>query len=284
MLLVSDAHAHVSPSGLGGEVVVRRFKDSGGWFIALVSLPPSHYGFSTGLDGIIKSFETHVIECSKARKEGVKVACLAGIHPAYVDELVRIAGSHRTDKVLQILGKALEHLKKLRLEGKIDGLGEFGRPHYKTLPESVVVNEIVLIKALEICRDTDSLIHIHTEQGGLATIASVDYLARLAKIPKNKVVFHHATTFLAKTAEEFEYSMTVLGREDLLTNTLESGITKALVESDFIDDPRRPGAVMYPWDISKEVEKLLSKREDYEEVLTKYLIDNVVSLYGVSPP
>lgn len=284
MLLVSDAHAHVSPSGLGAKIVAKRFKDAGGWFIALVSLPPSHYGFSAGLEGIIKSFESHILECSRAREEGIKVACLTGIHPAYIDELVKIAGSHKTDKVLAILERALERLEKLRFEGKIDGLGEFGRPHYKTLPESVVVNEIVLRRVLEICRDTDSLIHLHTEQGGLATVASVDYIVRLLGVPKNKVVFHHTTTFLAKTVEEFGYVMTVLGREDLLTNVLESGITRALIESDFIDDPRRPGAVMYPWDISKEVEKLLSRREDYEEVLTKYLVDNVASLYGTSPP
>lgn len=284
MLLVSDAHAHVSPSGLGAKIVARRFKDVGGWFIALVSLPPSHYGFSAGLDGIIKSFESHVLECSRAREEGIKVACLAGIHPAYVDELVRVAGSHKTDKVLDVLERALGRLEKLRLEGKIDGFGEFGRPHYKTLPESVVVNEILLRRVLEICRDTGSLIHLHTEQGGLATVASVDYLVRLLRVPKNKVVFHHATSFLAKTAEEFEYVMTVLGREDLLVSLFESGITRALVESDYIDDPRRPGAVMYPWDISREVEKLLSRGEDYEEVLTKYLVDNVASLYGVSPP
>ncbi|MEO3994017.1 MAG: TatD family hydrolase [Desulfurococcaceae archaeon TW002] len=284
MLLVSDAHAHVSPLGLGAKVVAKRFKEAGGWFIALVSLPPNHYGFSAGLEGIIKAFESHVIECGRAREEGIRVACLAGIHPAYVDELVRIAGSHRTDKVLGIMEGALEHLKRLKIEGKIDGLGEFGRPHYKTLPESVVVNEIILVKALEICRDTNTIIHLHTEQGGLATVASVDYLVRLTNAPRNKVVFHHASTYLAKTIDEFRYVMTVLGREDLLTNVLESGVTRALVESDFIDDPRRPGVVMYPWDVSEEVKKLLSRKKDYEEALMKYLIDNVVSLYGVPPP
>ncbi|MGC8975330.1 MAG: TatD family hydrolase [Thermoprotei archaeon] len=283
MVLVSDAHAHAAPSGMGAKVVAKRFKSAGGWFIALVSLPPSYYGFSAGLEGIIKSFESHVAECVRAREEGIKVACLAGIHPAYVDELVRVAGSHRTSKVLEIVERALEYLRKLRLEGRIDGLGEFGRPHYKTLPESVVVNEIVLKEALEICRDTDSLIHLHTEQGGLATVASVDYLVRLAGVPKNKVVFHHVNTFLAETVEGFGYVMTVLGREDLLLSVLESKITNALVESDFIDDPRRPGVVMYPWDISREVEKLMSRRE-YGETLVKYLVDNVVSLYGVSPP
>jgi TatD-related deoxyribonuclease len=284
VLPLSDAHAHVSPSGLGAEAVARKFRGVGGWFMALVSLPPNHYGFGAGLEGIIKSFESHVVECGRAREEGIKVACLAGIHPAYVDELVRIVGSHRTGKVLEIVVKALDHLRKLILDGRVDGLGEFGRPHYKTLPESVVVNEIILLKALEICRDTNTLIHLHTEQGGLATVASVNYLVRLAEVPRNKVVFHHVSTFLAKTVEEFEYMMSVLGREDLLTNILEAGVTRALVESDFIDDPKRPGAVMYPWDIRGEVEKVLSKGGGYEEVLTKYLVDNVVLLYGVPPP
>lgn len=260
----------------------RRFREAGGWFIALVSLPPTQCGLEGCLDGLLKSFEVHVRECLKARSEGVGVACLAGIHPAYVDELVRTAGVHRVDEVLTIVRRALESLRRLRSEGLIDGFGEFGRPHYKTLPESVVVNEVLLRDVLELCSDTDSVLHLHTEQGGSATVASVDAMVRSAGAFRCRVVFHHASLPVVRSAESLGYFSTVLGRKDLLLSVLELSASRVLVESDFIDDPKRPGAVMYPWDLAGEVGQVLAGEGKYEGVLRKYLISNVEELYGTA--
>lgn len=282
MLPVADAHAHVSPHGMGGSVVGRRFRNAGGWFVALVSLPPTQYGLGGGLDGLLKSFEIHVRECLKARSEGVGVACLAGVHPAYVDELVRTAGVHRIDEVLSIVRRGLEDLRRLRSEGLIEGFGEFGRPHYKTLPESVVVNEVLLREALELCSDTNSVLHLHTEQGGSATVTSVDAIVKSAGAFRCRVVFHHASLPTVRAAESLGYFSTVLGREDLLLSVLESSLSKVLVESDFIDDPKRPGVVMYPWDLAREVGKIIAREDRHEEVLRKYLIGNVEELYEVA--
>ncbi|MEM0014757.1 MAG: TatD family hydrolase [Zestosphaera sp.] len=283
MFPVSDAHAHVSPAGLGGSLVGRKFREAGGWFIALVSLPPTNYGLRGDLNGLLKSFDIHARECLKARSEGLSVACLAGVHPAYVDELVRAVGVNRVDEVLSMVRRALESLRRLRLEGLIEGFGEFGRPHYKTLPESVVVNDVVLREVLEVCSDTDSVLHLHTEQGGSATVASVDALVKSAGASKCRVVFHHASLAVVRAAENLGYHSTVLGREDLLLNILELNPSRVLVESDFIDDPRRPGVVMYPWDLAGEVGKLLAKEGGHEEALRKCLVDNVRELYGVKP-
>ncbi|MEM2021533.1 MAG: TatD family hydrolase [Zestosphaera sp.] len=281
MLPVSDAHAHVSSGGLGGSLVGRKFREVGGWFMALVSLPPTHYGLEVGLDGIVKSFEIHVSECSKARAEGLEIVCMAGVHPAFVDEMIRVTGVHRIDKVVSVVSEALKRLKLLRVDGLVEGFGEFGRPHYKTLPESVAVNEVVLREVLEMGKDTDSVVHLHTEQGGVATVSSIDALVRLVGIPRERVVFHHASTAVVRAAEELGYYSTVLGHRDPLRNVLLAGASRVLIESDFIDDPRRPGVAMYPWELTREIDLVLGEGVENAGLLQRYLVSNVEAVYGV---
>ena len=283
-MLVADGHAHVSPKGLGGLEVGKKFKGAGGWFMAVVSLPPIHYGLGEDLNSIIRSFSTHIRECSRVREVGIKVACIAGIHPAFIDSLIKHAGPPKFKEVMELLNKALKELERLRKDEVIDGFGEFGRPHYKTLPESVIANEVILTKVFEIAKDYGGVIHLHLEQGGFLSVNGVDLLRRCSGLQEtDKVVFHHASVNMALEAAVRGYSSTLTGRAEVLRRAFQEGLTSFIPESDYIDDLRRPGVVMYPWDIAREVMKLMDYG-GYEELLSKVMIDNVVKLYGVEPP
>ncbi len=283
-VMIADGHSHVSPLGLGGEELARRFKNAGGWFIALVSLPPNHYGLGEGLEDVRRSFQIHLRECENARKSDLKIACIAGIHPSFIDSLVKKAGPAKTGEVLNLLEKALQELRRLRVEGLIDGFGEFGRPHYKSLPESVVVNELVLVKTLEIIKDVGGVLHLHLEQGGAATVASIDKLVRFVGLKeKSHIFFHHSTVGIARLAQELGYMSTLTGRYEVISDAFNKRVVSFIPESDFIDDPRRPGVVMYPWRIRDESLKFLNEGGD-PDFLHKVMIDNVVKAYGVSPP
>ncbi len=283
-MLVADGHAHVSPKGLGGLEVGKKFKGAGGWFMAAVSLPPTHYGFGEDLNSIIKSFSTHIRECSRVREAGIKVACIAGIHPAFIDSLIKHAGPPKFKEVMDLLNEALKELERLRKDEVIDGFGEFGRPHYKTLTESVIANEVILTKVFEIVKDYGGVIHLHLEQGGSLSVAGVDLLRRCSGLQvTDKVVFHHASINMALEAAQRGYSSTLTGMAEVLRKAFQKGLTSFIPESDYIDDLRRPGVVMYPWDIANEVRKLVGDGR-HEELLSKVMIDNVVKVYGVEPP
>jgi len=277
-MLVSDAHAHVSPSGLGGRVIGRRFKDVGGWFIALVSLPPPSYGYELTYEGFIKSFNTHISECRSVAEEGLKVFCIAGIHPASVDKLLKV---HNASKVLKVLHEVLKYLVNLVDEGLINGLGEFGRPHYRAVPEAFIVNELLLEDALEVVRDRGVPIHLHLEQCGLVTVESIDRLVRKLNVRKGLVVFHHVSGETAVEALRRGYQVTVPAFIDAVKYLLSIN-PYFMIESDYLDDPRRPGAVKYPWDIASLAQQLLM--EGYPtEVLRKIFVDSVFNAYGVTP-
>ena len=277
-MLISDAHAHVSSLGLGGKVIGRKFKEVGGWFIALISLPPSSYGFELTYEGFIKSLNTHVNECKHAAEEGLKVFCAAGIHPASVDKLLK---AYNVNKVLQILHDVLKYIVNLIERGLINGLGEFGRPHYKAMPEAFIVNELLLEDVLKVVHDRNIPIHLHLEQRGVITVESIDRLVRKLNVKRDLVIFHHVSGETAIEAIKRGYPVTVPAFSDAVKHLLSNNLY-FMVESDYLDDPKRPGVVRYPWDIALLAQDLL--KDGYStDVLSKIFIENIVNVYGVTP-
>lgn len=288
-MLISDGHSHTSPNGLGAKVIAKKFKESNGWFMALVSLPPYHYGLSTSLDDLIKSFEIHMKQCSIARSEGIKIACIIGLHPAFIDRLVKQYQSRRHE-LLKYIDKSIRYIEGLVKEGKIDGLGEFGRPHYKTLPESFALNDYVLLKVLSMVNDYSIPIHLHLEEAGIITTISMDSIINkvLSNSKYKYVVFHHATKEICISATSRGFSATIVGKAGMIKNVLEAIEPKYAIhiniESDYIDDPKRPGIVMYPWELRLEVSKVLSEDPSLENILSLILIDSITNIYGINPP
>ena len=282
---ISDAHCHANPLGLGGFEIASKFKKAGGWFIALVSLPPHYYGFDLSTEGLLKAVDAHVRECRKAREAGIKVACIAGLHPALIDRLVKMLGPARADEVISKVENVLKYLGELRRKGIIDGFGEFGRPHYKTLPESVVVNEIILTKVFEILEDEGGVIHLHLEQGGALTVRSIHIMLQRYSVKPEGIIFHHSTLKMISEVRKYGYSATLTGRKEVIKAAGRACAgALCMVESDYIDDPSRPGVVMYPWEIKDEVTAVLQEDSDIADIIVRMLTENIAKIYTVEVP
>ncbi|RLG83086.1 MAG: hydrolase TatD [Thermoprotei archaeon] len=283
-MMYSDAHCHVNPfRGLGGEVIGKKFKERGGWFIALVVLTPDSYGFKPSYDGYVASIDRFIKECRKVEEQGLKVVRLAGFHPADVNKL--ITRGLRPKEVYELALRVLKHIEGLVREGVLDGIGEVGRPHFKSEPVVTVLSELIMTEALRLAKDLGVITHLHLEQGGLATVLSVENMARSVGIDKSKVILHHCNSEVAKIALDKGFPVTVVGKKELIANL--GGYVNhpnLLIESDYLDDKRRPGVVMYPWEIPEELNKALSEGLISNEVVSKLMIDNVVRIYDVKPP
>ncbi len=275
-----DSHAHASTTGLGYREIVKRFKAAGGRLIVFVQLPPSSYGYSTDLEGVRKSLDTHIGICSEVRKELGGVLCLVGVHPATVDRLVR--SSKNVDMVYrELLTSYMRALEDLLRKGLADGLGEFGRPHYPSPPESLVVNELLLVESMRLAKDYDVPIHIHSENSGFITLESIKTFTNLVGLPKDRVLVHHVPPSQAPLYAEAGFHVSVVGKAEVVKE-LRGLCRNVLVESDYLDDPKRPGAVMYPWDIGPEVMRVVEAGIMERECAEKILLENPASFYGVS--
>ena len=281
---IADAHMHLTMNGIGVDTFIRRFRSVNGWFVALVSLPPHHYGLEETIEGFIKSLNIHVEICRKLRSEGIRTYCIAGLHPAFIDRLSRHL---KVDEVIKYIDEALKVLEKLIRKGYIDGLGEFGRPHYKSLPIAFTLNDIALIEALRIARDYDVVIHLHLEDSGLATVLSIKKFIDLIGIKnEKKVVLHHSSLKTSEIALKYLLSSTVTGRYEMLSRLVSSKELikshRILIESDYIDDPKRPGVVMYPWEIAQAVEKVIQDfGNEAIELIYELMVRSIEDIYEV---
>ncbi len=282
-MLFADGHAHAnSVEGLGAAKVAEKFANSDGWFMALVSLPPWHYGVTPrGVDDYRKVFEHHVEECRQASRH-VRLSCLAGFHPAEVDRLVSLG--MRPEEVLRLGIAVVDLVGRLCREGLLDGIGEVGRQHYKTTPERLAVASTVMLHALRVARDNDCIVHLHLESAGEATVETVHYPASLIGVMPERVFFHHASVRVAGAAAARGYAATVPGRKEQLRRAFERIGPVFIPESDYIDDPRRPCVSSCPWEIVERQKELLREGAVDEEALHRVNLDNVVRFYRVEPP
>ncbi len=281
MVPIADAHTHSNPhKGLGMEKIAPKFKEKGGWFVAIVGLSPWHYGFEPTLEGYEKALETTLRECELARESGLKVSCLFGFHPADVDKFI---GKMQPHEVLEFGLKVLELVERELKAGNLDGIGEVGRQHYKTHPVSVVIAEKITDKAFELSKDYDAVVHLHLEQGGKVSVIDVkERVQRLGANP-DRVVMHHLRGKTLRYAVEEGVRCTVPGVKGLLENVV-SLPPEYMIESDHIDDPKRPGIVVYPWEMASNQLELLRKGLASEDYLYRVNVDNVIKVFKVEGP
>ncbi len=283
MIPISDSHTHTNPiQGLGMKEVAKKFKAVGGWFIALVSLPPSHYSMPPTLEGYSKSFEIVIKEAKIVKELNIEVRKFIGIHPADVDKNIARLG---IDKALEVVDSVMHLIENLIKNGVVDGLGEFGWPHYKALPEAFSANIYTTIRALELAHDYDVPIHLHLEQKGEVTIRAIYKLMESVGVKRERLIIHHVDTKTYASAVRRGFYATALGKVELLSRIIRNvhDVSTLLVESDHIDDPKRPGVAMYPWEIRDCVNSLLSMGVN-EDILYKVFVDNVVKAFSVKPP
>jgi len=276
-LVFADAHSHVNPVyGVGPEKIARRFKDSGGWFIVLVCLPPWSYGLEpSGVEAYDKSFRLIIDAGARYKRLGLEVAIHLGHHPSEVDYLAR--HGLKPFEIRDLGFRVVDLIAKYVMEGYVHGLGEFGRQHYYTKPENREVAEDIAKYAIQKAKDLDVLIHLHLDQS-LNALKFASEIAKEVGMDLSRVVIHHLNPELAKNAENLGLKYTVVGKVENLKMIVNSGF-KCLVESDYLDDPKRPGAVIPPWTISKTWRKLLADGLCDVSYVQAINVDNIVALY-----
>lgn len=210
----------------------------------------------------------------------MKASCLFGFHPADVDKFM---GRMQPHEVLELGLKVLELVEKGLREGKLDGIGEVGRQHYKTHPISVVIAEKIMDRAFQISKDFDAVVHLHLEQGGKVSV--IDIKERIERYGTNsdRIVMHHLRGKTLRYAIEEGVRCTVPGVKGLLENVV-SLPPEYIIESDHIDDPKRPGIVVYPWEMARNQKELLENGLVEEDYLYRVNVENVVKVFKVEPP
>lgn len=273
-LPILDNHMHLNPSGRCLDAV-REFARAGGTHLVLVSLPPWSLGIEIKVPEDYRKVFDKVLMIAKRAEEAekVKVFVILGVHPA---ELTKYYGRLGLLRSAEIMRKGLEIASEYVSEGKAIGL-KSGRPHYEVEPRIWECSNQIMRYSFELAKDAGCAVQLHTEsatQDGLSEIAGI---ARSEGLQDGKVVKHFSPP-MVKICEKQGIFPSVLAGENAIETALGEG-TRFMMETDYIDDLKRPGSVLGPKTVPRRTKQLIDKWG--EDVFWKIHKDNPEKVYDI---
>ena len=244
---ITDNHFHLDPNGLQ-ELAVKDFLKAGGTRLVLVNKP---YGPWKRLDDFKRQVKTTMTLAKKAREAGAKVAVVASPHPI---DLIKLLDFNNEEEASEIYIKAVDFCTNLVNENEIVGLGELGRPHFEVEEWVWRLSNRVLCESLMRARDVDAAVVLHTESGTPKVMSEISAIASKASFPKNRLVKHYGGPGSIENPHGIMVSMISSATNIEFASNTEFDF---MLETDYLDDPKRPGAVMGPKTVPRKTFKAL---------------------------
>lgn len=277
-MIIFDNHFHVDPfKGLFLEAV-KEFHKAGGTHLNVVYKSAHDYGFE-GVKAVdfMKAMDFHISLVERINKETpVKAFAVVGVHPA---EFAYLAEKKGVEYAKNEVMKALEYAQKLCLEGKAIAIGEIGRPHYEVSKEIWEASIELMKYGMELAKEADCAVQLHTESFNEEKFRELGAIIKEVGIKPYKVVKHYSPP-LVKVAEEVGVFPSILASKKSLMEALMQG-SRFLMETDYIDDKRRPGAVLGPKTVPKRTKAFIQQGLMDEETTYRIHVENPEKVYDV---
>ncbi|MCK9579385.1 MAG: TatD family hydrolase [Methanoregula sp.] len=264
---ITDDHIHIDPENGRGLEAAKDFFRAGGTHMFLVSKPSWSLGIHpvTGSDYSCVFDETIRIAALVA-ETGVVVFPVLGVHPAEIGRLTeRMSLQEAADLMIAGLDCAAQYVR----EGKAVAL-KSGRPHYPVDAEVLSASNRVLAHALVLAAECSCALQIHAETG---PCEDVIFMAKAAGVPVERVVKHYATP-------DTPLHPSFLAKSDGIPDFIRNGRPFTL-ESDYMDENSRPGAVIGPKSVPRYTKKLLEDGIFTEDDCYRIHGETVRNVYGV---
>jgi TatD-related deoxyribonuclease len=273
-LPILDNHMHLNPAGRCLDAV-REFARAGGTHIVLVSLPPWSLGIEINTPDDYRKVFDKVLKIAQRAEEAekVKVFVVLGVHPA---ELTKYYGRVGLERAVEIIKGGLEVAREYVDKGLAIGL-KSGRPHYEVEPKLWDASNDIMRLSFTLAKDAGCAVQLHTESATEDGLAGIAGIARDAGLAPEKVVKHFSPPMI-KVCEKTGIFPSVLAGEDAIQKALGEGV-RFMMETDYIDDLKRPGSVLGPKTVPKRTKQLIP--EWGEDVFWKIHKENPERVYGV---
>ena len=268
-----DNHLHLSPSGRNIDAL-REFQAAGGTGLTLVTLPYAEVQISEGED-FLRSFEITLSLAEKAREmTDLKINVSVGPYPVLLIPLAERFGLDRAERIMM---KGMEDAASLVASGKANSIGEIGRPHFPVDDVKIMESSNrILLRGMELAHEVDCPVIIHCESED-HTDSDLASMAKEAGLDAGKVIKHSSPPWV--TPDETHGVMPSIPASRSLIREAISKSGRFMLETDYIDDPQKPNAIMAVTTVPKRIRGFNQSGELSEEQIHRICEDIPDSLF-----
>ena len=269
---VYDNHVHMNP--LGGNIeTLKEFEKAGGTGITLVTLPYS--GVSDPGD-LLRSYEVTISMAARAREcTGLEINVAVGPYPVLLLPLAEHLGIEKAENVMKA---GMKMAADLVASGRADAIGEIGRPHFSVPDDISEASDRILAHGMELASANCCPVIIHSESGSPEMMRELSDMARSSSLDPGMVIKHFSPP-LVHSGENHGLMPSIPASRKAIREALEKG-DRFMLETDHIDDPKRPGAVMPITTVPKRILGMMSSGELSEETAWKIGRDIPERMFG----
>ena len=267
---VLDDHMHLDPVNGRGVEAAAEFADAGGTHLLVVNKPSWDLldGLPEGPEDFREVFELTIEVVADASEVLPGRAWpVLGVHPALVSQLVE--AGHDADSARDLMQTGLDEAAGYVADGPALAL-KSGRPHYEVDDDVWDASNDVMKHGFDLAAETGAAIQLHTE--GSEDLSQVAEWAEDRGLPAKRVVKHFSGGRLRGPTKS------VIANKDDLEVAIEED-EPFMMETDYIDDPDRPGAVLGPGTVPSRVRWL--RQAGHEAAIETAHVETPADVYGI---
>ena len=259
---VYDDHIHMSPSGRNIDAI-KEFESAGGTGFTLVTLPYEEVHVSNS-DDLLRSFNITLSMADLVRERTtLEVNVAVGPYPVLLLPLAERFGIAEAEKMMM---RGMEEAAKIVASGKANAIGEIGKPHFDVPEEIMAASDRILVHGMELASEIDCPVIIHSASSPELMI-EFSQMAKTASLDPGMVIKHFSPP-LVRDNENHGIMPSIPASRSAIREALGKG-NRFMLETDYIDDLKRPGTVMPVDTVPKRVLGLISSGEMSAETAWK---------------
>ncbi|PSP85057.1 deoxyribonuclease [Halobacteriales archaeon QS_1_68_17] len=266
---VLDNHLHLDPVNGRGGAAAETFAEAGGTHLLVVNKPSWHLvGEVDDADGFREVFDltVDVVVAASDRLPG-RAWPVLGVHPALISQLTD--RGYTAAEARDLMQAGLDVAAEYVADGPALAL-KSGRPHYEVDDDVWAASNDVMKHAFELGAETGCAVQLHTEGG--EDFTRVAEWAEDRGLPRERVVKHYSGGRL-----QGPIPSVISDKDELETAAGDEG--PFLMETDFLDDPDRPGAVLGPKTVPRRVRWL--RERGYDDAIRTAHVETPARVYGI---
>ncbi len=273
-MIFFDNHLHLRRDGRYLDAV-REFQIAGGTHFVLCQYPMPEIVLKE------KSYQSCYQETIRMADEiraaiGIGVFVVVGPYPV---DILPLQEKFGREAAIAIMKKGMEEASILCKEQKCIALGEIGRPHFPVDQQILKDSNDILMYGMQIAKDVEVPVVLHTESTTPMQCKELVELGKKAGLQAEKIIKHFAPPLISPE-ENYGLMPSVLSKKKNIVEALGKG-ARFLMETDYIDDLRRPGAVLGPKTVPKLTKNLLAENIMTERQAHSIHVENPQSTYNI---